>query len=67
MVTLATPVRNRATKKAKRRKVKTKKKVERAKSSQNKPKTSSKTKLRSLQAMVIMFKNQRSRKSLTGL
>ena len=67
MVTLATLVRSKVTKKAKRWKVETKKKVEMAKSSQNKPKTSSKTKLRSLQAMVIMFKSQRSRKSLTGL
>ena len=67
LVTLATQVRSRATKKAKKRKVKIKKKVEMARSSQNKLKMSSKTKIRSLQAMVITYKNQRSRKSLTGL
>ena len=67
LVTLATQVRSRATKKVKKRKVKIKKKVEMARSSQNKLKMSSKTKIRSLQAMVITYKNQRSRKSLTGL
>ena len=66
-MTLATQVQSRATKKVKKRKVKIKKKVEMAKSRQNKLKTSSKPKIRSLQAMVITYKNQRSRKSLTGL
>ena len=64
---LATQVRSRATKKAKKRQVKIKKKVEMAKSRQNKLKMPPKIKLRSLQAMVITYKNQRSRKSLTGL
>ena len=67
LVTLATLVRSRVTKKAKKRKVKTKKKVEMAKNSQNKLITPSKTKIRSLQATVITYKNQRSRKYLTGL
>ena len=64
---LATQVRSRATKKAKKRQVKIKKKVEMAKSRQNKLKMPPKTKLRSLQATVITYKNQRSRKYLTGL
>ena len=66
LVTLATLVRSRATKKAKKGKVKTKKKVEMERISQIKLRPSSKPKKRSLQPTVITYQNLRSRKSLTG-